>query len=217
MHPYHNEIGLAFGGKARQLPIRLTRLGLILVTDLALALEHPDTRTEAAESIRGLIDAIVLTPAAGALKANVVRRGRRVQAETGGQESGLQIELKGNLAAMLSAAQSATRSPETGDLELQIAMVAGARNCRYRRRCTWSPRESPARPWQSPLVNTEQTTPLAALDYLFEVGRLTAGQTCQTSNRDQPLRTPPRFSAGRWNARAALDQSAALSRAGQHR
>jgi hypothetical protein len=29
---------------------------------------------------------------------------------------------------MLSAAQNATRSPETGDLELQIAMVAGARN-----------------------------------------------------------------------------------------
>jgi hypothetical protein len=29
---------------------------------------------------------------------------------------------------MLSAAQNATRSPETGDLELQIAMVAEARN-----------------------------------------------------------------------------------------
>ena len=97
------------------------------VTDLALALEHSDMRTEAAESSRGLIDAIVLTPAAGALEAQVVRRGRRrAQAEAGGQESGLQIELRGNLAAMLSAAQNATRSPETGDLELQIAMVAGA-------------------------------------------------------------------------------------------
>jgi site-specific DNA recombinase len=101
------------------------------VTDLAQALEHPDTRTEAADTIRGLIDAIVLTPAAGALEAHVVRRGRRGQAESGGQESGLQIELKGNLAAMLSAAQNATRSPETGDLELQIAMVAGARNQHY--------------------------------------------------------------------------------------
>jgi hypothetical protein len=40
------------------------------------------------------------------------------------------IELKGNLAAMLSAAQNARRSPE-GDLSLQIAMVAGARNQRY--------------------------------------------------------------------------------------
>jgi hypothetical protein len=97
------------------------------VTELAQALEHPDMRTEAAESIRGLIDAIVLTPVAGALEAHVVRRGRRVQTQTGGQESGLQIELKGNLAAMLSAAQNATRSPE-GDLELQIAVVAGACN-----------------------------------------------------------------------------------------
>jgi site-specific DNA recombinase len=35
------------------------------VTDLAQALEHPDTRTEAAEAIRGLIDAIVPTPCAG--------------------------------------------------------------------------------------------------------------------------------------------------------
>src|SRR5688572_27240510 len=96
------------------------------VTDLATALEHPDTRTEAAESIRGLIDAIVLTPTLGALEAHVVRRGRRIQNHPGGKESGLQIELRGNLAAMLSAAQNATRSPETGDLELQIAMVAGA-------------------------------------------------------------------------------------------
>jgi translation elongation factor EF-G len=60
------------------------------LTDLAQALEHPDTRTEAAEAIRELIDAIVLTPAAGAREAHVVRRrGRRVQAEPGGQESGL--------------------------------------------------------------------------------------------------------------------------------
>jgi len=87
--------------------------------------------------------------------AHVVRRGRRVQAETGGQESALHIELRGNLAAMLTMAtrlraresggatagfgpdfagpQNATRSPETGDLELQIAMVAGARNQRYLR------------------------------------------------------------------------------------
>jgi site-specific DNA recombinase len=109
------------------------------VTDLAAALEHPETRTEAAESIRGLIEAIVLTPAAGALEARVVRRGQparaRVPAEAGhydgASDSGLQIELRGNLAAMLSAAQNATRSPETGDLELQIAMVAGARNRRY--------------------------------------------------------------------------------------
>jgi hypothetical protein len=79
------------------------------------------------------VDAIVFTPAEGALEAHVVRRGRpaRGPAEAGHYDGGLQIELKGNLAAMLSAAQKATRSPETGDLELQIMMVAGACNQRY--------------------------------------------------------------------------------------
>ena len=74
------------------------------VTALAEALEHPETRTEASEALRGLIDAIVLTPNQGEL----------------------QIELKGNLAAMLGAAKNAKRSPETGDLSLQVVMVAGA-------------------------------------------------------------------------------------------
>jgi site-specific DNA recombinase len=76
------------------------------VTALAEALEHPETRTEASEALRGLIDAIVLTPNLGEL----------------------QIELKGNLAAMLGAAQNAKWSPETGDLSLQVVMVAGACN-----------------------------------------------------------------------------------------
>ena len=80
------------------------------VTNLTQALEHPETRTEASEALRGLIDAIVLTPNQGEL----------------------QIELKGNLAAMLGAAQNAKRSPETGDLSLQVVMVAGARNQLYR-------------------------------------------------------------------------------------
>jgi DNA invertase Pin-like site-specific DNA recombinase len=73
------------------------------VTSLAQALEHPESRVEAAEALRGLIDAIVLTPNKG---------------------SELEIELKGNLAAMLGAARNAKRSPE-GDLLLQVAMVAG--------------------------------------------------------------------------------------------
>ena len=72
------------------------------VTTLAQALEHPETRTEASEALRAVIDA----PSQGEL----------------------QIELKGNLAAMLGAAQNAKRSPETGDLLLQVVMVAGARN-----------------------------------------------------------------------------------------
>jgi hypothetical protein len=74
------------------------------VTTLAQALERSDTRAEATEALRGLIDAITLTPEQGELK----------------------IELKGNLAAMLSAATNAKRSPETGDLSLQVQMVAGA-------------------------------------------------------------------------------------------
>jgi hypothetical protein len=64
---------------------------------------------EAAEALRGLVDALVLVPV--------------------GDE--LRIELKGNLVGMLSAAQNAKRSPE-GDLSLQIAMVAEARNRQYR-------------------------------------------------------------------------------------
>jgi hypothetical protein len=74
------------------------------VTALAQALEHPETRTEASETLRGLIDAIVLTPDQGELR----------------------IELKGNLAAILGAAQNAKRPPETGDLSLHVVMVAGA-------------------------------------------------------------------------------------------
>jgi hypothetical protein len=79
------------------------------VTTLAQALERSETRTEATEALRGLIDAIVLTPDEGALR----------------------IELRGNLAAMLGAATNAKRSPETGDLSLQVQMVAGARNQRW--------------------------------------------------------------------------------------
>src|SRR4051794_18977170 len=71
---------------------------------LAEALEHSETRTEASEALRGLIDAIVLTPNQGEL----------------------QIELKGNLAAMLGAEQNEERLTETGVLSLQVVMVAGA-------------------------------------------------------------------------------------------
>ena len=43
----------------------------------------------------------------------------------------LRITLKGNLAAMLGATLQSKRSPETGDLLLQVSLVAGARNQRY--------------------------------------------------------------------------------------
>jgi site-specific DNA recombinase len=94
------------------------------VTALAQALEHPETRIEASETLRGLIDAIVLTPDHG-------EPPWRAGEDSGFGEPRLRIELKGNLAAMLGAAQNAKRSPETGDLSLQVVMVAGACNRRY--------------------------------------------------------------------------------------
>ena len=79
------------------------------VEELAAALRRDDSRVEASETLRGLIDAIVLIP----------------------EGDQLRIELKGNLAAMLAAAQKTKRSPETGDLLVPIQMVAGACNHRY--------------------------------------------------------------------------------------
>jgi hypothetical protein len=79
------------------------------VENLAAALQREDTRLEASEMLRGLIDSIVLIP----------------------DEGQLRIELRGNLAAMLTAAQQTKRSPETGDLLVPVQMVAGARNQRY--------------------------------------------------------------------------------------
>jgi hypothetical protein len=104
------------------------------VTQLARGLGHEESRTAAAEALRGLIDAIVLTPAEGAMEARVVSRGRRARGPAkaghhdGPEDSGLHIQLKGNLAAMLSAATKATRSRKPVTLELQTAKVAGARN-----------------------------------------------------------------------------------------
>ncbi len=73
------------------------------VTHLAEALEHSDSRPEAVETLRDLIDEIVLTPVDGQLR----------------------IEVKGNLAAMLGAAARTKRPPETGDLFEPFALVAG--------------------------------------------------------------------------------------------
>ena len=91
---------------------RCTRTYREKVTALAAALQQSDSRSEAAEALRGLVDAIVLIPAGNELR----------------------IDLKGNPAAMLSAARNAKRSLE-GDLSLQIAMVAGARLRLYRKLC----------------------------------------------------------------------------------
>jgi site-specific DNA recombinase len=74
------------------------------VENLASALQREDTRLEASEMLRGLIESIVLIP----------------------DEGQLRVELRGNLAAMLTAAQQTKRSPETGDLLVPVQLVAGA-------------------------------------------------------------------------------------------
>ena len=79
------------------------------VRGLCDALEREDSRLGATTAIRGLIEAILLEPDGEQLK----------------------ITLKGDLAGMLSAARDSKRSPDTGDLLVQIQMVAGACNQRY--------------------------------------------------------------------------------------
>ena len=68
----------------------------------------PRKATEATEALCGLVDAIVLTP------------GQDTEAP--------QIELKGNLAAMLGATVQTKRSPESDYLSLQVSLVAGTRS-----------------------------------------------------------------------------------------
>ena len=84
----------------------MARIYRTKVTELAKALQEPNNRSEATEALRGLVDAIVLKP------------------DQGGEE--LQIDLRGNLAAMLGATVQTKRSPESDDLSLQVSLVAGA-------------------------------------------------------------------------------------------
>ena len=74
------------------------------VGSLCLALESEESRQGAADAIRALVETIVLEPDGDQLK----------------------ITLKGDLAGMLSAARDSKRSPDTGDLMVQIKLVAGA-------------------------------------------------------------------------------------------
>jgi site-specific DNA recombinase len=80
------------------------------VGSLCAALESEESRTGAVDAIRALIEAIVLEPDGDQLK----------------------ITLKGDLAGMLSASRDSKRSPDTGDLMVQIKLVAGARSLLFR-------------------------------------------------------------------------------------
>jgi hypothetical protein len=79
------------------------------VRSLCSALESEESRTGAVEAIRALIETILLEPNGAELK----------------------ITLKGDLAGMPSAARDSKRSPDTGDLMVQIKLVAGACSHRY--------------------------------------------------------------------------------------
>jgi hypothetical protein len=83
----------------------MARIYRTKVTELGKALEHPESRVEATEALRGLVDAIVLTP--------------------DGSREELGIELQGNLAAMLGATVQTKRSPESDDLALQVSWLRG--------------------------------------------------------------------------------------------
>ena len=84
----------------------MARIYRTKVIELAKALQRPESRIEATEALRGLVDAIVLTPAPGMEE--------------------LAIELRGNLAAMLGATVQKKRPSESDDLSLQVVLVAGA-------------------------------------------------------------------------------------------
>jgi hypothetical protein len=83
---------------------------------LAEALNAPETVTEAAEIMRGLIERIVLTPAAGELQA----------------------ELHGDLAVLARFAQEEER--RSGGNSARLSVVAGERNPLYRTLFTYPPR-----------------------------------------------------------------------------
>ncbi len=84
----------------------MARIYRVKVTELARALQQPEGRCEATEALRDLVDAIVLTPDPA--------------------REALQIELRGNLAAMLGATVQTKRSSKSDDLSVQVSLVAGA-------------------------------------------------------------------------------------------
>ena len=73
------------------------------IGNLCSALESGESRTGAVDAIGALIETILLEPEGGDLK----------------------ITMKGDLAGMLSAPRDSKRSPDTGDLLLQIKLGCG--------------------------------------------------------------------------------------------
>ena len=87
----------------------LARIYRKVVEELEILLRQPDTRREAFGLIRGLIDAVILTPIDGKLE----------------------IELRGDLAGILAMSEAGNASaPSPKEKALQIKMVAGTCNHR---------------------------------------------------------------------------------------
>jgi site-specific DNA recombinase len=80
------------------------------VAHLEVALNDPALREEAAEVLRGLIDEIRLAPAG---------------------DGGLQIELFGELAAIMALGESAKTNRAVDETARSVEVVAGTRNRRY--------------------------------------------------------------------------------------
>ena len=103
----------------------MARIYCAKVTELARALQEPESRSEATEALRGLVDAIVLTPD---------KRG-----ET------LQIDLRGNLAAMLGAKPPRHLPVWLGrliageHLVVMMTQVRGGSNAKAKREFGWQP------------------------------------------------------------------------------
>jgi len=91
------------------------------VTQLARGLEHEESRTGAAEALRGLIDAIVLTRKKGAQDPAAGQSGGNAKAAHA-QSAGASLTPLGRWGD--------ERSPDDDDL-VQIMLVAGACNQRY--------------------------------------------------------------------------------------
>jgi site-specific DNA recombinase len=101
-----SDIGNAAPPPIPRLHPRLADLYQEKVANLHAELNRPEMRAEAAEILRGLIEAIRLTPG----------------------EDGLEIELIGDLAALLSFAQGSKKPASGGDGLMQVTLVAGPRN-----------------------------------------------------------------------------------------
>jgi hypothetical protein len=112
---------------------RMSELYRSKVTQLAEALEGPESRSEATGVLRGLIDEITLTPRDGALHVDV---NGNLAARLGAAQPPLRAvenarRASATLAGAFGGGGKTKRPPETGDLFKQVALVAGARNGRY--------------------------------------------------------------------------------------